>query len=268
MRAEMVAASRHEHLVLYDPDAIPADTPVDPDLEAQDPALLAPSAMQGLTARGEALVVHLPGEDCEARIQLLLDESPTEAVLEHGTPILAGAALKVPSGTLKADGLEFLSRPGEVREHSQAESTTVPPGEYEIEVRELLTWKLRNRQTIVSARTRRSERVVDRLVTIYTWLGILAFPANLLVAPGLVSWVWHRRGWPSAAVAVGAILAADAILLAGFWLLQAARRRFPILSRAADAAAEFEREHPDIAVILRPKRAGFAAAPTLARIRV
>jgi hypothetical protein len=71
--------------VLYDPAAIPADTPVDPDLDAQDPTLLPARAMQALAGAGAALILHIDEEDGDA-------------------------APHAPSGTLKADGLEFPDR--------------------------------------------------------------------------------------------------------------------------------------------------------------
>ena len=37
VKKELSAASRHEHLGLYDPAAIPDTFPLDPDLEAQEP---------------------------------------------------------------------------------------------------------------------------------------------------------------------------------------------------------------------------------------
>jgi hypothetical protein len=52
MPADLTAASRHEHLVLYDPAAIPPDLAVDPDLDPQGPT-----------------------EDCEARLRVFVDPS-------------------------------------------------------------------------------------------------------------------------------------------------------------------------------------------------
>ena len=54
MRVELSAASRCEHLVLYDRAAIPPDTPVDSELEAQEPALPPKNAIRKLATDGHA----------------------------------------------------------------------------------------------------------------------------------------------------------------------------------------------------------------------
>lgn len=249
--AEVIAASRHEHLVLYDPAAIRADVPVDPDLEAQDPKPLLPSAIRDVAARGEALILHMPGEDCEARLKLFVDEDPPAPIPERSAVVLSGARLQVPTGTLRADGLEFLSRPGEVRTHSEATETVVPAGEYEIEVRELLSWKLRNRASHTLRGTRSSDRLAHTLVTAYTWVGILMLPGNLLIAPMVIAFFWRSRGWRGALTAAAIMLVIDVVVFGGFWLLEAAQKRFPALNRVAQADAAFERENPDIVVVLR-----------------
>lgn len=76
-----------------------------------------------------------------------MDEDPPQSIAGRGGVIVSGARLKVPTGTLKADGLEFLACPGDVRKHSEAESIAVPPGDYEVEVRELMTWRLCHRKS-------------------------------------------------------------------------------------------------------------------------
>jgi len=269
VQAEVVAASRHQHLVLYDPAAIPADTPVDPDLQAQDPTLLVESAMKDLAARGEALILHIPTEDCEARLRLFVDEEPPESIQARGTVVLRGAMLKVPSGGLKAHGLEFLARPGEIRQHSQAEEAAVPAGDYSVEVRELFSWKVRHRAAAIRGASGSFERIVHRLVLIYTWLGIVLIPGNVLVAPMVVGGLWKSRGWRTGLTVAAIILAVDALVLAGFWLLQAAQKRFPSLTRVADVEAAFERENPDIAVVLRRRDIpSDGSPPAFARIHV
>ena len=206
-----------------------------------------------LAARGHALVLHLATEDCEARFQLFVDEEPPERARDRGTIVLSGANLRVPGGLLRADGLEFLSRPGEVRVDSEAEETAIPAGEYSVEVLDLLSWKVRHR----IAEGRRGlgwrDKGVHRLVSVYTWLGIVLFPGNLLVAPLVVAGFWRSRGWRGALAATAIVLALDGLVIAGSWLLQAARRRFAIFSRVAEADAAFERENPDIVVLLRTR---------------
>jgi hypothetical protein len=267
MQAELTAASRHEHVVLYDPAAIPGDTPVDPDLQAQDPKLLPEPAMRQLALLGQALVLRIRGGDCEARFRLFVNEEPPEQVRSRGQLLVAGARLRVPSGLLRADGLEFLCRPGERRLHSEPEDATVPSGVYALEMHSLLSWKAATRIAEGRRGMGRMQKAVHVLVATYTWLGILMFPANLLVAPFVVASLWRSGGWRGAATAVAVILTVDAVVLAGFWLLEAARRRIPRLFRVADADAAFEIANPDVVVMLQasdddgsPHAAAFAEA--------
>jgi hypothetical protein len=274
MQAELTGASRHEHLVLYDPAAIPVDTPVDPDLQAQDPKLLPAPAMMQLASRGQALVLRIPGEDCEARFRLFVDEEPPEEVRSKGQVLVSGAQLRVPGGLVRADGLEFLCRPGESRLHSVAEDATVPGGVYVVEVLSLLSWKAANRVAEGRRGIGRKHETLQKLVSIYTWLGILMFPANLFMAPLVVVRFWRSQGWKGATTALAVILAIDALVLAGFWLMEAVRRRSPGLFRVAEADAAFERANPDVLVVLRTSdgatdlgAAGYAEVPPIANRR-
>jgi hypothetical protein len=120
-----------------------------------------------------------------------------------------------------------------------------------VELLNLLPWKAANRVVEGRRGVGRLPRAIQLLVTLYTWLGILMFPANLFVAPVVVARFWRTRGWEGAAVAVLVILGIDALILAGFWVLQVLQRRIPALFRAAAADAAFERKHPDFIVVLR-----------------
>ena len=269
MPTDVTAASRHEHLVLYDPGAIASDLPLDPDLEAQDPTPLPASAIRDVTARGEALILHIPTEDCEARLRVVVDEDPPQLIAGRGALVVSGATLKVPTGTLKADGLEFMTRAGDVRTHSEAETIAVPPGDYEVEVRELMSWKLRHHKSSTRRGTSPGDRLAHRLVTAYTWVGIVMIPANVLVAPMVVGGLWQARGWRTGLTAAAIILAIDLVVFGGFWVLQAGQKRFPALSRIQEADAAFERENPDIVVVLRRRPENVNRnVPTLGKIRL
>jgi hypothetical protein len=259
MQAELTGASRHEHLVLYDPAAIPADTPVDPDLQAQDPRMLPATSMMQLASRGQALVLRIPGEDCAARFRLFVNEEPPEQLRSRGQILIAGATLQVPGGRLRADGLEFLCRGDESRQHSEAEDAPVPSGQYALEVLSLLSWKLTNRAGEGRRGIGPLHGAIHVLVSIYTWLGILMFPANLFGAPLIVAAVWRSHGWQGGVRAAAIIVSIDAVLLAGFWGLEALRKRSPGLFRVAEADAAFETENPDVVVVLRAARDGAEA---------
>ena len=251
MRSEVTAASRHRHLVVYDPAAIPAEAPLDPDLEAQDPKPPPEAAIHELAQQGQALVLSIPSEDCEARLQLLVDEEPDARHRELGSPVLRSARLQVPSGRLLADGVEFLCRAGQVRKHSEAEAVSLPPGQYDVDVFALLSWKLSHRAGEIGSRTSGRDRVARRATAAYTWLGIVLIPANVLLAPRLVAFLWKQGGWRRGLSAAAVILAVDAIVVAGFWLLAWAQKRFPWLTLAAHLDARFEAEHPDAVIVLR-----------------
>jgi hypothetical protein len=266
MQADVTAASREQHLVLFDPAAIPADAPVDPDMQAQEPTLMPGTAIMRLASTGDALILHIPTEDCEAQLRVFAAEEPPEPLRRNGAVVLKGALLRVPSGRLKADGLEFLVRAGETRAHSLAEEATIPPGDYSVEVVNLQGWKARNRLTEGRRGMGAADTVVHRLITAYTLLGVVLLIANVFVAPMIVAWFYRSGGWPGALRAGAMILAVDALVFGGFWVLEAAQKRLPILSRVSDADAAFDRENPDIIVILHPASAG-ASAPAFATIR-
>lgn len=263
-------ASRYTHLVLYDPAAIPPDFPSDPDVESPEPKPPPTSAVTGLAADGRALVIHVPEGDCEASMRVVLDEDMPLHIRERGTVLVEGAPLTVPGGTLRADGVEFVQRPGETRPAAAGASLTIPTGEYLVDVIELVNWKLKNQSLIVSSGTTRLDRALHRLRTIYTWVGILMIPANVLGAPMLLIMAWQTGGWRRAAAMGLAILAVDAVLLAGFWTLQALEGRVPAWSRVGALQDAFEREHPDVTIVLtrtRPQGA-VPAAPAFADLTV
>ena len=185
MIASLSASSRHEHLALYDPAGIPVEIPLDPDLDAQDPKPPPRAVLKDLAASGAALILRIRSEDCEATMRLEVDEPPDLDARQRGKTVLEGAVLALPTGEARFEGAEFISRAGEHRTHSESESASVPPGTYSVHVLELLTWKLKNLPLAVRAGTTPFERRVHALVQAYTWLGILLFPGNLLVAPGV-----------------------------------------------------------------------------------
>jgi hypothetical protein len=251
MPADLTAASRHQHLALYDPSAIPSDLPVDADLDTPDPTPLSDPVIRDLTARGGALILRIAEEDCEARMRVFVDEEPPQALLERGALIVGGGTLRVPTGTLRADGLEFIASAGQVRTHSRGETIAVPAGDYEVAVRELMSWKLRHRTRSTHAGTQPTDRIAHRLITAYTWVGIILIPANLLGAPILIGALWQARGWQTGVTAAAVVLVIDTIIIGGFWLLQAAQKRFPALTRIQAADAAFDDENPDLVIVLK-----------------
>jgi hypothetical protein len=259
MRKDVTAASRHEHLVLYDPAAIPLDTPVDPDLEAQDPQPLPASAMASLAEQGLAVILRIAHEDCQADIRLVMDEEVEPYIRKRSVLVLDGAILRVPSGKLTVDGVEFLCRLGETRLHSDPQVLEVPAGEYRVQILNLIPWKGRQRAREIEMKTTRFDRIVDRIVTVYTWLGILLFVANVLLVPIAVIIVWLNSGRQEALRLVGAVILIDAFIVAGFWALSFGSRFMPSLRRRTEAELIFDAENPDVVACLRRSA---DAAPT------
>lgn len=251
MRTEVIAASRHEYLVLYDPAAIPLDTPLDPDLETQDPVPLPESALVNLAEDGRALVFRIADTDCQATIRLLVEEIAEPSVKERAVQVMDGAILRVPTGKLTADGVEFLCRPGETRLHSEGVSIDIPAGNYEVQVWNLMPWKSREHAVVIDKTTTKTDRIVGRVVAAYTWLGILLVPANILVAPAAVFIVWLAMGWQQALALAGSVILVDLLILGGFWVLDFASRWVPALRGAIEAESAFNAANPDVVVCLR-----------------
>ena len=258
MRSELTAGSRHKRIVLYDPAAIPLDTPVDADLEAQDPAPPPENAQASLAERGQALLLEIAHEDCEATVRILLDETPETELCERAVSALDGAALRVPSGKLTVDGVEFLCRAGETRLHSEGKSIEIPAGDYEVQVYNLMPWKSRHRARVIAERTTKADRIVAKIVGAYTWLGVLSILATLLAASAALT-VCLISGWWPALVVIGVALLVDLLVLGGFWVLDIASRWAPILKRASELDLAFDAENPDVVVLLR-HRIGEGAA--------
>jgi hypothetical protein len=251
MRRHVTATSRHEHLVLYDPAAIPPDTPVDPDLDAQNPKPLAESAMVRLAEQGLAVILRIALEDCQADLRIIIEETVDPYLRERAVQALGGAALRIPGGKLTIDGVEFLSRAGERRPHSEAACIAIPAGDYDIEVLNLMPWKSRHRALEAAKQTTSIDRMVGGIVAAYTWLGPLLIPANLLVAAPAVVVVWLISGWRTALTLAGLVLLLDALVLAGFWGLDIGSRWVPALRRRSDATSAFDAENPDVVVCLQ-----------------
>jgi hypothetical protein len=269
MRLEATASSGHDHLVLYDPAAIPSDVPVDPDLEAQDPVPIGGPARLDLANRGLALILRLCSADCEATLRILVDEMPESFLRERAALTLDGALLRLPGGKLTIDGIEFLCRFGETRLHSEAEIFELPPGDYVVQVLNLIPWKEQNRTAEINRRTSRVDRLVNKAVQAYTWLGILLIPGNLLIAGPAVVVLLLAAGWRQALTLAAAIVVVDVLVLAGFWALDAASKIFPALIRAGDARLAFETENPDIVVCLqKAAQAGDRQIATMATIEI
>jgi hypothetical protein len=269
VRARLSAASRHEYLALYDPAAIPETFPLDPDLETPEPEPPPRASLDALATSGDALFLRIASEDCEADFRVLVDEAPDGTVQQRGKPVLSNARLRLPGGRLRADGVEFICRPGQVRVDAAGSATEVPPGEYAVEVVELLTWKLRSSPGEVRRGATRFERIAHALSLVYLSIGVLMLPLNLFGGPMAAVYAHGRYGWKGVAFVAAGLLALDVVVFGGFWLLEAAQRRFPALARVREIREKLDEDNPDIVVVLRPARAGAGPAqPAIAEIDV
>ena len=169
---------------------------------------------------------------------------PETFLRERAVRALHGARLRLPGGTLTVDGIEFLCRAGQKRVHSDGESIEVPSGEYTVEVLNLMPWKETHRTAEINKQTSGIDRLVDKVVGAYTWLGVVLFPLNILFAPAAIVLVLVLAGWRQALTLAAAVVLADVLVLAGFWVLDAASRIFPTLRRGGDVRLAFETENP------------------------
>ena len=261
--AHLDAASRHEHLVVYDPAAIPAGTPFDPDLEAQEPDPLPEPALRALAAGGHALVLHYPEEDCEATVRVMVGDPPV-GLRTRGRAVLDGARLAVASGRLIADGAEFLHGAEARRTAAEEAAAAVPPGEYAVSVLNLIPWKLAHREDALLEATTPAARRLDRARTVLAIAGAALIPAHLVVVPVVLALTWKRRGIGGLLAALLVIAAVDAVVLGAVTILE--KLRGPELAQADAARQAFERENPDVLVCLRPWRGG-DAKPAWAELR-
>ena len=263
-QGDLDAASRHEHLVVYDPAAIPPGTPFDPDLEAQEPEPLSDAALRALAAAGSALVLHFPVDDCEATVRVVSGEAPPH-LAERGRVVLERARLRAPAGELKADGAEFLHGPGAPRASAATSAVRVAAGDHEATVFDLVPWKTANRSALLRGATTPAARRADLAQTAVAIAGAVLIPVNLFLVPMALAVAWKRGGIRAALIVLAAFAVVDGIVLGAAWALEALRRRRPELGGAAEARLRFERENPDVLVCLRPWRAG-SDAPAWARL--
>lgn len=241
--------------MVYDPAAIPADTPFDPNLETSEPNPLSSDALLALAAEGRALVLHFPVEDCEATLRIVVGQPPPAAG-PNGRLVLERARLRLPSGHAVADGAEFLHAAGQVRKQALGETTRVPPGDYAVSVLNLIPWKLAHRHEHLAAATTPSARRFEALTTVIALSGAVLIPLNVLLAPLAVAVTWRARGFRTAAIVAGCIVTLDALVLVGAKILQTMKRRFPALDEAAVARLQFDRDNPGVIVVLEPWAGG------------
>jgi hypothetical protein len=266
MADDVIAASRHDHLVVYDPGAIPPDTPFDPDMMTGEPAPLPAETLTTLAAEGRALILHFPGEDCEATIRVVLGP-PSDLARERGQLLLQGARLQLPAGQAIADGAEFIHAKGQKRDQGQERATVVPPGDYAVSVTTLIAWKEAHRNAWLTRATTPAARTVDRIATVIAIAGAVLVPLNLLLAPIAIAIGWRRGGFRAAGIVTGTIVAVDAVVIGAAAVLQGLQRRHPALGGAVAARTEFDRENPDVIVSLEPWTGG-EARPTWATLVV
>jgi hypothetical protein len=77
---------------------------------------------------------------------------------------------------------------------------------------------------------------------------------NLAVIPFLLVVVTSGSAWQQKLLTLGAVLAADVLVLGLFWLLNRLVRRFPAHRQVHHAEERFERENPDVVVVLKPRQ--------------
>jgi hypothetical protein len=243
------AASRHRRVAVYDPALLPAELGLDPDLEAQDPRPLPELEAERLAASGLAVLVSVD-EDGEATMRIVVGE-PAPGLRERAAPAGQAARLTVASGTLATDGIEFLTRPDQVRKHAVGTRTAVPPGDYAAEVLDLRPWKLGPGRRELAAAFTPADRLMASILTMHTRAGGVMAPLLLFLGLPLVGVTGQKRGWHAAASLGATLFAVVAVVLGSFFLRSWLEPRWPVLTRVARARERFEAENPDVVVLLR-----------------
>ncbi len=254
-------SSNNRYLVLYDPAALPAGFPCDPDTSTSEPQPPPAAAVEKLAATGSALVVHIPRGDCAALVRVFAEEDPPERLQERRMPehAIDGALLRVPQGTLLADGAEFMQLPGSVREWATKDRAELPAGRYHLDAFHLMEWKELNRTAGIASGAAPLARALDWIVNRVALARIVLIIANLAIIPVLLLSV--SSGWRSALTGLGMILAADALLVGLFWLLSFVLKRHPASRQVQQAREKFDRENPDVVVVLKRDGADDSPAP-------
>lgn len=272
MQVEFNPSSREKYLAIYDPAALPPDFPLDPDLQAQEPVPPSKQAIQSIAADGCAFIIHVPQGDCELHVRVFIDEPVPEQIIQRSRDKSTAltAVLNVPSGNLFSDGIEFMTFPGQSRLEGGSERVQVPMGLYRLEAYDLLEWKQKNKEREFKERTSATGRFFNHLNNIAAWVGIVLLVANILVAPGVILFVWKVYSWSAALKAGLAIAVLDAVVLTFFHLLAYFSKRFPSLQQGDNVRQAFELENPDLVILLVKDSGGPATSsnPALLKIRV
>jgi hypothetical protein len=165
-----------------------------------------------------------------------------------------------------ADGAEFVQLPGQRREWAAAFRAELPPGDYRMDAFHILHWKDSNRTAGIASGASRLARSVDWLVNRVALARIVLVIANLAIIPLLL--LSFRAGWRSVLMSLGAVLAADILLVGFFWLLAHLLKRHPASRQVQQASEKFDRENPDVVVVLRraERPASPGSAPGLLRL--
>lgn len=252
MQKDFSPSSREQHVAIYDPHALPAGFPIDPDLESAEPSPPPKEAIASLAKEGLAFVLHIPHGDCEPHIKCFINEEPPDYLIEKAgqKARVVNSLMHVPSGTIISDGIEFLCFPNTKRQHGLSEEIQIPPGDYRLTVYSLVRWKNRNSDSEFRRLTSSSGRFAEKIMNSLGCLAAAMFPGNLIFAPILILLVGSLSSWRSAIKLAVAILIIDILLLIVFHALERLEQRFPILRQAHKIRETFEQENPDIVLHL------------------
>ncbi len=269
-------AGRENTLVLYDPEALPSDLDLDPDLEAQEPEKPSNDSVKRLTESGQSLVIHVlsnPDYESAFKLRVYVDETVPGKLREKSDPesALTKSLLHVPGGSLVADGVEFMTFPGEVREEAVSGEASIPPGTYQLQAFELYSWKEENY----------SSEVIDRISPLSRFLGKFALYSGCLcgilavlsiigafVVGGVLA--SSDKAWSTVFTVTGSLAGVSVITYLVFILATWAIEKFPILNAESKARKEFESEYPDVVIgLTREEESGLVPDhPAVLNVRV
>ena len=248
MIADLNAASGTHHLVLLDPSWV------------SDIANLATdrldSRIEALATDGRALLVQIPAGDCEATFRVFVnDEPPEELLAAAGRTPVTEFAMRLPSETLEAAGPEDINSPISERDPGTFSIAAIEPGTFSGRAFHTVRWKERHRQQYIAARTSPLARVLQRVQNAIGFaVAILLVSHVFVVLPLLL--LAFRSGAGVGMRALAALIVLDVIVWATCDWLNKASKEHSILSQVSDLHYAFERQYPDVVVVLQSLPSG------------
>jgi hypothetical protein len=216
----------------------------------QEPEDKLPAEIKECCARGDAFVIRVKDGDCELSVGVFEEKAPPELAKAKVGAKVEGVLLRLPSGRLTLTPGEDIFTALDQLDPETSSSMELAPGDYSLSAYDLTAWKHAERERGVSANATPGEIRLSKIQNLSANLVLIFFFGNLFLAlPALfvlVKWV----GWKKA---LAWTLAVEVSYVAGLSVLDSYLTRREGSSRVREIVEAFEKSHPDILVILRPR---------------